>query len=153
MGTKITFFAIFILIFVSACNDKNKDAISTQTVSLLQNKWTLISSNVIFPTNSSLNSTYKGISTDYYQFGTNDTLNIHQAGQVYLLSVPLSISIKYSLKNNNTITYGIGSTIKANIKSLTNNLLILTNSASNTNTNADGNLTVTNGTKIDSLKR
>jgi len=146
------FFAIFILLFLSSCK-KNKETISSQTISLLQNKWTLISSNITFPSNTSLNSTYNAISTDYYLFASNDSLTIHQNGQLYLPSIPISLTTKYSFIDNNTIIYILNPSIQININTITNNLLVLSNPAINTTIGPGGVVTTYNGTKIDSLKR
>jgi hypothetical protein len=152
MRTEIKLLIILICIFVSSCK-KEKGKISPQTISLLQNKWTLISSSIVFPTNSSLNSTYTGVSTDYYQFGSNDSLTINQAGQVSILTIPLAITTKYSLIDNNRIVYSLNPAIEINIKTLTNNLLVLTNSATSTFTNSGVVVATYNGTKTDSLRR
>ncbi len=151
MITKIKFFIIFLAVSVSSCK-KDNAKVSQQTILLLQNKWTLASSRVIFPTNTSLNSTYTGVPTDYYQFGSNDSLFIRQAGQVNLLSIPISINTKYSFIDNNRIVYSLNPNIEINIKTLTNNLLVLTNAASSTFTSG-GVVTTYEGTKTDSLSR
>jgi hypothetical protein len=103
---------------------------------LLQHKWALISSNIVFPTNTSLNSTYKGVSTDYYQFGSNDSLIIRQAGQINLPTLPVSIATKYFFIDNNKLSYGLYPDIQVNIKVLTNDLLGLKNSSTSTFTNS-----------------
>jgi len=143
---------IFLILFLSSCK-KDKSTVSPQTISLLQNKWALISSNVIFPTNTSLNSSYTGVATDYYLFGSNDSLIINQAAQVNLPSIPLSLTTKYSFIDNNRIVYSINPITQINIKILTNNLLVLTNSATSTVTNSGIIVATYNGTKTDSLKR
>jgi hypothetical protein len=152
MRTEIKFLLLFISLLLSSCK-KEKDKISSQTISLLQNKWTLISSSIVFPTNSSLNSTYTGVSTDYYQFGSNDSLTINQAGQVSILTIPLSLTTKYSFIDNYRIVYNINPTIEIKIKALTNNLLVLTNSATSTFTNSGVVVATYSGTKTDSLRR
>ncbi len=151
MKTKIIFLSLILAFSGSSCK-KDTAKISQQTISLLQNKWTLISSGVVFPTNTSLNSTYKGISTDYYQFGANDSLTIRQAGQVNLQTIPISINTKYSFIDNNRIVYNLNPNIEINIKTLTNTLLVLTNAASSTFTNGSV-VTTYEGTKTDSLRR
>lgn len=141
----------FLVIVLTAC--QKKDGVSAETVSLLQNRWTLISSSVVFPTYPALNSTYKGVATDYYLFNTNDSLTIHMAGQAELPAFPLMTTVKYSFVNNNTIVYGPGTNVQINIKTLTNNLLVLTNEASSSNVNANNTVTTYEGTKTDSLMR
>jgi hypothetical protein len=152
MRGSIKFLIAGIAFFAASCK-KDKANVSSQTVLLLQNKWTLISSSVVFPTNASLNSTYRGISTDYYQFGANDSLTIKQAGQVNLLTIPLSVNTKYFFVDNNRIAYSLSPTIEINIKTLTNDLLVLTNSATSTVTNAGVVIATYEGTKTDSLRR
>lgn len=142
---------MILTIFVAACK-KEPTKVSEQTLLLLQNKWTLTSSSVVFPTNTSLNSVYKGISTDYYQFGSNDSLTIMQAGQVNIPAIPLSITTKYTLLDNNRMLYSLNPATEINIKVLTNNLLVLTNPATSTFTNG-GVVTTYEGTKTDSLRR
>jgi hypothetical protein len=151
MSTTIKFF-IAIAFLITSCKKENRK-VSPQTVLLLQNKWTLTSSNLVFPTNTSLNSTYKGIATDYYQFGANDSLNIQQAGQVNLSTIPLFINTKYSFVDNNRLVYSLSPGIEINIKVLTNNLLVLTNTATSTITNSGVIVATYNGTKTDSLRR
>jgi hypothetical protein len=151
MSTAIKFF-IVIVFFITSCK-KDNAKVSPQTVLLLQNKWTLTSSNLVFPTNTSLNSTYKGIATDYYQFGVNDSLTIQQAGQVNLSTMPLFITTKYSFIDNSRLVYSLSPGIEINIKVLTNNLLVLTNAATSTVTNNGVVVATYNGTKTDSLRR
>jgi hypothetical protein len=151
MSTAIKFF-IAIAFLITSCK-KDNAKVPSQTVLLLQNKWTLTSSNLVFPTNTSLNSTYKGIATDYYQFGVNDSLTIQQAGQVNLSTTPLFITTKYSFIDNSRLVYSLSPGIEINIKVLTNNLLVLTNAATSTVTNNGVIVATYNGTKTDSLRR
>jgi hypothetical protein len=151
MSTAIKLF-IAIAFLITSCK-KDTAKVSPQTVLLLQNKWTLTSSNLVFPTNTSLNSTYKGIATDYYQFGVNDSLTIQQAGQVNLSTTPLFITTKYSFIDNNRLVYSLSPGIEVNIKVLTNNLLVLTNAGTSTVTNNGVIVATYNGTKTDSLRR
>jgi hypothetical protein len=152
MNTKIGFLIVSMTLFVSSCK-KDTEKVSPQTILLLQNKWTLISSSMVFPTNTSLNSAYRGISTDYYQFGSNDSLTIRQAGQASLPTIPLSIATKYFFIDNATLAYNLNPNIQINIKVLTNDLLVLTNSATSTFTSSGGVVTIYEGTKTDSLRR
>jgi hypothetical protein len=152
MKAKIKFLTVIIMLFISSCK-KDTAKVSPQTILLLQNKWTLISSSVVFPTNASLNSTYSGVSTDYYQFSSNDSLAIRQAGQVNLPTIPLSINTKYSFMDNNRIAYSLSPNIEINIKTITNNLLVLTNSATSTVMNSGVIVATYKGTKTDSLRR
>jgi hypothetical protein len=151
MSTAIKLF-IAIAFLITSCK-KDNAKVSPQIVLLLQNKWTLTSSNLVFPTNTSLNSTYKGIATDYYQFGVNDSLTIQQAGQVNLSTTPLFITTKYSFIDNNRLVYSLSPGIEVNIKVLTNNLLVLTNAGTSTVTNNGVIVATYNGTKTDSLRR
>ncbi|MFM2361245.1 MAG: hypothetical protein RLZZ316_147 [Bacteroidota bacterium] len=151
MSTAIKLF-IAITFLITSCK-KDNAKVSPQTVLLLQNKWTLTSSNLVFPTNTSLNSTYKGIAADYYQFGVNDSLTIQQAGQVNLSTMPLFITTKYSFIDNSRLVYSLSPGIEINIKVLTNNLLVLTNAATSTVTNNGVVVATYNGTKTDSLRR
>jgi hypothetical protein len=151
MSTAIKLF-IAIAFLITSCK-KDTAKVSPQTVLLLQNKWTLTSSNLVFPTNTSLNSTYKGIATDYYQFEVNDSLTIQQAGQVNLSTMPLFITTKYSFIDNSRLVYSLSPGIEINIKVLTNNLLVLNNAATSTVTNNGVVVATYNGTKTDSLRR
>jgi hypothetical protein len=151
MSTTIKFF-IAIAFLITSCKKEN-GKVSPQTVLLLQHKWTLTSSNLVFPTNTSLNSIYKSIATDYYQFGVNDSLTIQQAGQVNLSTTPLFITTKYSFIDNSRLVYSLSPGIEINIKVLTNNLLVLTNAATSTVTNNGVIVATYNGTKTDSLRR
>lgn len=152
MSANCRLLIIMILLFISSCK-KDTAKVSQQTILLLQNKWTLISSSVVFPTNTSLNSTYRGVSSDYYKFSSNDSLTIRQAGQVNLPTIPLSINTKYFFIDNNRIRYSLNPNIEINIKTLTSNLLVLSNSASSTVTNAGVIVATYEGTKTDSLRR
>jgi len=151
MKVKIIFL-LAIVLFVSSCK-KDTAKVSPQTILLLQNKWTLISSSIVFPANASLNSAYPGNSTDYYQFGSNDSLSIIQTGQAGFPTIPLSIHTKYSFIGNNRLVYSLNPTIEIYIKTLTENLLVLTNSATSIFTNAGVVVATYEGTKTDSLKR
>ncbi len=143
----------FIIAFcIYGCN-KDGGNTNSQTLFLLQNKWTLISSNLEFADMYSLNSTYTGISSDYYWFNTNDSLNIHQAGNVNMPQVPLSLTTYYSLINDSVLFYGNNTGTEVNIKALTNNLLVLFNKATASFINADGTINYYNGVKVDSLRR
>ncbi|PWU00314.1 MAG: hypothetical protein C5B52_09105 [Bacteroidetes bacterium] len=145
---------LFAALFSLSTLSCKKDKVSPQTKETLQNKWTLISSSLTFPTNTSLNSYYKGISTDYYFFREDDSLEINQAGQVNLLTMPLFVKVKYNIVSNSTINYlGGGNPVPIKIRMLSNNLLVLSNDASATFINADNSTTVYNGTKVDSLSR
>jgi hypothetical protein len=152
MRTGVNFLIFLVILFIASCK-KDTAKVSPQTIFLLQNKWTLISSSVVFPTNASLNSTYTGTSADYYQFGSNDSLTIKQAGQVNLLTIPISLTTKYSFLDNNRLIYGLNSNIEIKIKVLTNNLLVLTNSATSTVTNSGVIVATYEGLKTDSLRR
>lgn len=152
MRVKNAISSLLLLFFAISCK-KTTDFASSQTILLLQNKWVLVSSNVIFPTNTSLNALYTGKPGDYYDFKSNDSLIIYQAGGVNTPSIPVNIITNYSLLNDNMLAYGINTNIHINIKTLTNNLLILTNGATASFTNANNTVTVYNGTKIDSFRR
>jgi hypothetical protein len=150
MQMKTSLLICFLIILLTAC--KKKDGVSAETISLLQNRWTLISSSVTYPTNATLNRTYIGVSTDYYLFDTNDSLTIHMAGQADLPATPVNATIKYSFANNNTLVYEIGSNVQVNIKTLTSNLLVLTNESDASFTNGSSTV-IYKGTKTDSLMR
>ncbi len=152
MSKKVKFFIVPLFFFVWSCK-KDAELVSPQTILLLKNKWTLISSSVVFPTNATLNSTYTGVATDYYQFGSNDSLIVRQAGQINLLTIPLSINTTYSFIDNNRIIYSLNPDIEIQIKTLTNNLLVLTNPAKSTFTNSGVVVATYEGTKTDSLRR
>ena len=139
------------LIILSGC--KKDSSISPQTISLLQNKWTLQSETLVFPTNSSLDKRYEGISTDFHLFGGNDTLTISQAGTANLPWLPILINVNYRLIDNSTIQYEPNLNIRISIKTLTNQQLILTNEITATITNANGTVDTYNGLRTDSLKR
>lgn len=151
MSTAIKLF-IAVAFLITSCK-KDNTKVSPQTILMLQHKWTLTSSNLVFSTNTSLNSTYKGIATDYYQFGVNDSLTIQQAGQVNLSITPLFITTKYFFIDNTRLVYSLSPGIEVNIKVLTNNLLVLTNAATSTVTNNGVIVATYNGTKTDSLRR
>jgi hypothetical protein len=138
-----------ILCFVSC--KKDSQAVTAQTISLLQNKWTLISSNTIFSSNTLFNASYTGAPTDYYLFGSNDSLTIQQAGSVNVPTIPVSVTTTYSFAGNSMLVYGLNSGIQVTIRVLTSNLLVLSNPASITD--AGNPAAVLNGIKIDSLKR
>lgn len=145
-------FIVFLNIMLVSCK-KESGNVSPETKSLLQNKWTLISSSVVFPANTSLNSAYKGVSTDYYYFGSNDSLIISQAGQANLPTIPLSLTVEYSFVNNNSMVYSLLPATTIQIQTLTNNLLVLSNSATHTVINSGVVVATYDGTKVDSLKR
>lgn len=151
MKTFITLVIGMSLIILSGC--KKDSSISAQTISLLLNKWTLQSETLVFPTNSSLDRRYEGVSTDYYLFGKNDTLTINQAGTANLPWLPILINIKYRLLNNSTQVYEPNSSMKIVIKTLTSQQLILTNEITATITNVNGTVDTYNGLRTDSLIR
>jgi hypothetical protein len=151
MRTAIHLF-ILIAFLITSCK-KDNAKVSPQTILLLQHKWTLVSSNVVFPSNSAINATYTASPTDYYQFGVNDSLTIRQAGQVNLPTMPLSVNTKYSFIDNSRITYSLSPAIEINIKVLTNNQLVLANDATYTVTNSGMVVATYYGTKTDSLRR
>jgi hypothetical protein len=145
--------SLILAFFIFVSCKKDSTSISSEIKLLLQNKWTLISSNVVFPTNTTLNSRYVAAPTDYYLFGTNDSLTMKQAGQINLLTTPLNINTTYAFINNNKLKYGLNATNEVNIVTLTNNLLVLSNTAVSTFTNSGTVVATYEGTKTDSLKR
>ena len=152
MRNALKFLVIPVFLLIASCK-KEAGNVSSQTISLLQHKWTLISSGVVFPDNATLNSRYEGVPTDYYQFGANDSLVISQSGQVNLPQIPLSFTTSYSFIDNNRITYGITPGIEIQIKTLTNNMLVLSNTATHTVINSGVVIATYTGTKTDSLSR
>lgn len=151
MRTLIILFIGISLIILSGC--KKDSSISSQTISLLQNKWTLQSETLVFPTNSSLDKRYEGVSTDYYLFEKNDTLTINQAGSANLPWQPILLNFKYRLLDNSTLVYEPYSSMKINIKTLNSQTLILTNEITATIINTNGSIDTYNGLRTDSLKR
>lgn len=151
MKTLITLLVGMSLIILSGC--KKDSSISPQTISLLQNKWTLQSETLVFPSNSSLDRRYEGIANDFYLFGKNDTLIINQAGSANLPWQPIQINVNYHLLDNSTLQYEPNRIIKISIKTLTNQQLILTNEITATFTNSNGTIDTYNGLRTDSLKR
>jgi hypothetical protein len=148
-------FNIFVLIVTLSVISCKKDStkVTAETKALLQNKWTLISSNIVFPTNPTYSGSYIGIPTDYYLFGADESLIIRQAGQInFPTTAPISIDSKYTFLDNNRLTYATNPSVEINIKSLSNNLLVLSNKATNTVTNGSS-VTTYEGVKTDSLKR
>jgi hypothetical protein len=135
--------SLMLTIFIFASCKKDSANINAETKLLLQNKWTLISSN----------SRYVATPTDYYLFGTNDSLTMKQAGQINLLTTPLNIHTTYAFINNTKLKYGLNATNEVNIVTLTNNLLVLSNTAVSTFTNSGTVVATYEGTKTDSLKR
>ena len=152
MKPVLVLLVIAVPLCITSCS-KDGGNVSSQTIALLQHRWTLLSSSLVFPDNATLNSRYEGISTDYYQFGTNDSLIISQSGQVNLPGMPLSLTTKYSFLDNRRITYQITPGMEVNIKVLTNNLLVLSNTATHTVMNSGVVIATYTGTKTDSLSR
>lgn len=152
MRLKLQLLIITVFLFITSCK-KDAGNVSSQTISMLQHKWTLISSGLVFPDNATLNSRYEGAPADYYQFGADDSLIISQAGQVNLPLIPLSFTTKYSFIDNNRITYGITPGTEIHIKTLTNNMLVLSNTATHTVINSGVVIATYTGTKTDSLSR
>jgi hypothetical protein len=128
---------------------------SSQVISFLQNKWTLVSDVWVYPTNSSINSSYAGIATDYYLFNANDTLTIQQAGDPIIINSPRIITTKYSVLSNNSILIyeqTPGSNVMLTIQKITKDTLILTNDITASFTNNGGNTQTTyNGTRTVTL--
>jgi uncharacterized lipoprotein YajG len=145
--------SLIVALFIFTACKKDSTTINPETKLLLQNKWTLISSNVVFPTNTTLNSRYIAAPSDYYLFGTNDSLIIKQAGQINLLTIPLNINTTYSFIDNIRLKYGLNSSNEINIITLTNNLLVLSNNATSTFTTSGTVVATYEGLKTDSLKR
>lgn len=135
--------------FLFACK---KDAQpSYQVITLLQNKWTISSETLTYPTIPSYNASYTGTSTDYYLFNPNDTLFIQQAGLPGIPNNPISTAIKYSVSANNLIVLnpqtGSGK-VNESIQKITTDTLILTNPITLSFTNNGGSpYTVYNGTR------
>ncbi len=143
--------SIVAIAFFAACK-KDGNKVSSETIALIQNKWSLISSTRTYPTNTSLNARYIGAATDYYQFSANDSFKIRQAGQIGVPNLPLTLDSKYSIVNNRTIAYHLNPSVEASIQELSKDVLILTNAI--TATIANGSATTTyEGTKTDSLRR
>jgi hypothetical protein len=140
----------FLTLF-SNCS-KDKETVSAETLSLLRHQWKVISSTTVFPTNTILNDRYEGSPTDFYRFTNDDSLVIQQTGQVNLPFAPLKIATTYSFVHSNIMEYGISPGIRISIVSISNNLLVLTNTATSIITGG-GTSVVYNGTKIDSLSR
>lgn len=137
------FIIIFLLIASFSC--KKDNPISPQTISLIQNKWTLVSEEYYYKNLPSYNVKYVGISTDYYFFKTNDSLLMHQAGMPGLLNIPFTFSIPYKIISNNSILLpgqNGGNDTYFTIQKLTTDSLIFTNQITNTFTN-NGNTTGT----------
>ena len=151
MKKLISLFIGLSIIILSGC--KKDSSISSQTISLLQNKWALQSETLVFPANSSLDKRYEGVSTDYYLFEKNDTLTINQAGSANLPWQPIQVKVNYRLLNNSTLQYDPNMNIRISIKTLTSQQLILTNEITAAITNANGTVDTYNGLRTDSLKR
>ncbi len=149
---------LLIIIFATLLFSCKKDTQpSFEIISLLQNKWTLISEAWIYPANSTYNVSYTGISTDYYLFNTRDTLLINQAGDPVIVNNPKSLAIKYSVNTNNSVSLYdqlSNSTVVLTIQKISNDSLILTNDITATFTNNGGNTQTTyNGTRTVILKK
>lgn len=114
---------------------KKDNPISPQTISLIQNKWTLISEETYYKDLPSFNLKYLGISTDYYFFKSSDTLLIHQAGIPGAINIPRIISAPYSIISNSSILlpgqYG-GNDTYFTIQKLSSDSLIFINQITTT---------------------
>ena len=155
MKKSLTLLKIILATLLFSCKKDTQP--SFEIISLLQNKWTLISEAWLYPANSTINATYSGISTDYYLFNTRDTVLINQAGDPVIVNNPKSLAIKYSVNTNNSILmYGqsSNSTVLLTIQKISNDTLILTNDITATFTNNGGNTQTTyNGTRTVVLKK
>jgi hypothetical protein len=155
MKSKIWLFSsIMMFMVVSSCT-KNNTSSTTTTQTMIQYKWTLVSSSLDYPKNPSLNRSYTGMSTDFYLFDKDDSLTMQQAGTVVLPGQPLNYKLKYTVENDKTLIFGGAGPagIYVNIVKLNDTLLVLSNVVTASYINADNSVTVYDGTKTDSLKR
>jgi hypothetical protein len=150
MNLKFNFVILLTLGFFSCKKDPQ---VSTQTLQLLQNKWSLVSDETVLPTIPAYNSSYIGVATDYYLFGTTDTLTIHQRSLAYSYTQSVTETFPYVVRSNNTLTYGPNMNFPITIKKLTNDTLILTNPITASFINANGTANTYPGTRTLTLAR
>jgi hypothetical protein len=134
-------------ILVLALNSCKKDGNSPQIISLLQNKWLMVEDSVRYPAFSNGNSVYIGTPNDFYQFFTDDSVH-EQFGQANG-GLGFYFTASYSLKNNTNIYPNGNLNDHYTIRSLTANILMLSNPVSNASV---GGATYY-GTRITSFKR
>jgi hypothetical protein len=147
------FYLLFFVFSLTACS-KDGQSDSQQTLSKLQYKWTLVSSNFIYPAEHPYFKTaYTGTPSDYFLFRTDDTVVMHQAGLGNMFFNWISPTMSYSLVDKNTLSYGIEPATRISIKTLTDHLLVLTNETSGGYVDADSFAIIYKGLRIDSLTR
>lgn len=137
------FFIIFLLLISFSC--KKDNTISSQSISLIQNKWTVVSEECYYKDLPSYNVKYVGISTDFYYFKTNDSLLVHQAGAPGVPNIPRNFYTPYKIISNNNILLpgqNGGNDTYFNIQKIATDSLIFTNQITTTFTN-NGNTTGT----------
>ena len=150
MNLKYIFIFLVTVGFISCKKDSQ---VSTQTLQLLQIKWSLISDETVLPTIPAYNSSYIGVATDYYLFSTTDTLTIHQRSLASSYTQSVTETFPYVVRNNNTLTYGPNMNFPITIKRLTNDTLILTNPVTASFINANGTTNTYPGTRTVILAR
>ena len=150
MNLKINLLILLTFGFFSCKKDPQ---VSTQTLQLLQNKWSLVSDQTVLPTIPTYNSSYIGVATDYYFFSTTDTLTIHQRSLASSYTQSVTETLPYVVHSNNTLTYGPDINLPITIKKLTNDTLILTNPITASFINANGTANTYPGTRTLTLAR
>ena len=117
----------FLLTLFTSCK-KTTESPSVQT--LLQNRWVVLSETYSWPTISYASpNVYNGLSSDYYQFNSNDTLMSSQSGSPVAPNFPIQSIHKYSLLNDKSIfLYGNvnGPSDTLTIQKITTDSLVLT---------------------------
>jgi hypothetical protein len=117
----------FLFALFTSCN---KTTQSLSVLALLQNRWVLLSEDYSYPTiPNAMTNVYNGVSSDYYQFNSNDTLISSQAGSPVAPNYPIKSIHKYSLQNDKSIfLYGNinGPSDTLTIQKITTDSLVLT---------------------------
>jgi hypothetical protein len=141
------------LAVIAACKKSNSSA-SAQTISLLQNKWQLVSQTTLDPPEGNSpadTSTYVGQPGDYFLFASDYKTFFYAGSYTSILGLGVD-SGSYSIPNNNTIVLSYPpakESVNITIRALTANQLVFSFLASVSST---GSPTYYR-TYIDSLER
>jgi len=139
---------VFVILFAGSCTKNSEDF--SETKALLQHKWTQISITYIVPDKPTLNGTIKLGAGYYYDFKTNDTLEMTTNATTGNPPQPYYTKVKYTLRSPTVYTIGPGTPLR--MLTLTDDLLVLQQPINYTIQTSRGNVSY-RGTMIDTLRR
>jgi hypothetical protein len=94
-------FCGFLILSVCACK---KDNAPKSVTALLMNKWSVFYESAVVPSClTPIRLVYVGQPTDYYNFRSNDSLDISLSGTLFQVNNPSKVSRKYALLNDSSI--------------------------------------------------